>query len=81
VASFIPCIVRLIDAKSNCKNFVYKINPIYDDKIIFNIKVECIIRANLVHIISAIVKIIKEWRREENGRKSSNRRTYGHCYE
>lgn len=81
ISAFIPLIIRLFNFKINYKKFFYRINPIYDSKKVLNIKVQCIISANLVHIISTISKTMKEWRSEENGRKSSNRRAYGHCYE
>ena len=67
--------------KVNYKSCNYKINPIYSNKKILNIKLKSIISANLVHIITIIYRNIKEWRCENNGRKTSNRRAYGNCNE
>ena len=61
--------------KRACK---YSITPLYIDKKVFNIKLNCIISINLVHIIYIIYK---EWRGNINGRTASNRKSYGNCNE
>lgn len=81
LSSFIALLIKQLDIHVNHKNFFYKVTPIYTDEIIMNIEIKCIISTNLVHIITIICKSIKEWRREDNGRKPSNRRAYGNCYE
>ncbi len=66
--------IRRNNIKKDLKNCSYQIKPIYDNKKIFNIKFSSIISVNLVHIITIICKKIIEWRCDQNGRKSSNRR-------
>lgn len=55
----------------------FEVVPIYQDKNILNIKLNCIFRINLIHYINKM--ILKG--RDENERKSSNRRTYAYSNE
>ena len=77
VSSVIAILIRLSKAKIDYKNFYYKINPVYINKKILNIRLKCIISINFVHIITTIARSIKEWRRDKDGGKSPNRRAYG----
>lgn len=81
VSSTISFLLGIFRKKIKSDGVFYKVNPIYSGDIMINIKLQCIITVNLVHIITTIYKSIKEWRREGNGRKSSNRKPYGNCYE
>ena len=49
------------------------INPLYVNQKILNIKLDCIITTNLVHIISILYKNLKKWRCDVNGNETSNR--------
>ena len=55
----------------------FEILPIYQDKNILKIKLNCIIRINLIHYI---YKTISK-RRDKNERKSSHRRAYAYSNE
>lgn len=55
----------------------FKILPIYQDKNILNIKLNCIFRLNLIHYIYKT--ILKG--RDDNERKPSNRRAYAYSNE
>lgn len=55
----------------------FKIIPQYQNKNIFNLKLNCIFRINLIHYIYKT--ILKG--RDKNERKSSNRRTYAYSNE
>lgn len=55
----------------------FKIIPIYENKNILNIKLNCIIRINLIHYI---YKMIKKGRKRNEG-KSSDRRPYAYNHE
>lgn len=81
ISNAITFVLKKLKTKINYKKCSYKINPMYVDKKILNIELNGIISANLVHIISIIYRNMKEWRCEKNGRKTSNRRAYGNCYE
>ncbi len=51
LSSIIAVGIELSQLKINPKKFYFKINPIYTDKKVLNIKLKCIISTNLVHII------------------------------
>lgn len=55
----------------------FEITPVYQDKNILNIKLNCIFRLNLMHYI---YKTISKGR-DENERKPSNRRSYAYSNE
>lgn len=59
------------------KNYYYKIEPIYINKNIYKINLNCIFDAKLVHIIYVIFKLIKE----EKYERTSNRKSYEYSYE
>ncbi len=59
------------------KSNKFKICPIYKDKNILNMQINCIIRFNLIHYIYK--NILKG--REKNERKPSNRRSYAYSHE
>ena len=65
----IPILLRLGKINVNQKRFFYKISSSFKNKNILNIDLDCIVSANLRHII---YMLIKEWRRDKNGRKASN---------
>lgn len=77
ISSFIGIAIKLSKLKINSKKFYFKVNPIYTNKKILNIKLKCIINVNLVHIIFIFFRSKKDWRSDENGRKPSNRKSYG----
>lgn len=77
VSSFIGILLKVANMQINYKNFRYIIKPIYQNEKILNIRFACIISTNLVHIITIICKSLIEWRCEDNGRKSPNRKAYG----
>lgn len=81
LSNIITFLLKILSLNINYKKCSYKINPIYSDKKILNIKLNCIISTNLVHIISIIYRNMKEWRCDKNGRRASNRRAYGNCNE
>ena len=55
----------------------FEVLPIYQEKNIVNIKLNCIFRVNIIHYIYKT--ILKG--RDKNERKSSDRRTYAYSYE
>lgn len=62
------------------KNYYYKIDPIYHKGNYYKIKLDCIIRLKMVHIIYIIYVILKKRRGRKNAR-TSNRRPYEYSYE
>ena len=64
--------------KSNNNKFI--INPIYINKNLLNIELNCIFETKLIHIIYIIYILNKKGRVSKNGR-TSNRRAYDYSYE
>ena len=69
----------LIDYKdySNCR---YKIEPIYLNKNLYKITLNCIIEEKMVHIINILFKFLKKGRSDKYER-TSNRRSYDYSNE
>ena len=63
---------------SKCK---YSIKPLYLNYSKLNIKFNCIISVNLVHITYIVFKNFMKWRSGAHGRKTSHRESYDNCYE
>ena len=62
------------------ERYNYEIYPIYQNKNLIKIELNCIIKVKMVHIISIIYLLLKKRRVEKNGR-TSNRRAYDYSYE
>ena len=73
LSNIIAFFIKFTNVKINLKNFKYMINPLYVNQKILNIKLDCIITTNLVHIISIMYKNLKKWRCDVNGNETSNR--------
>ena len=81
LSNIIAFFIKFTNVKINLKNFKYMINPLYVNLKILNIKLDCIITTNLVHIISILYKNLKKWRCDVDGNETSNRLSYGNCDE
>ena len=57
------------------------INPIYINKNLLNLKLDCIINIKVIHIIYIIIYILNKKRRDDKYGRTSNRRSYGYSYE
>ena len=73
LSNIIAFFIKFTNVKINLKNFKYMINPLYVNQKILDIKLDCIITTNLVHIISILYKNLKKWRCDVNGNETSNR--------
>ena len=58
----------------------YLIYPIYQNKNLIKVQLNCIIKVKMVHIISVIYILLKK-RRVDKNERTSNRRTYDYSYE
>jgi hypothetical protein len=58
----------------------YTITPVYADKNIIKINLNCIIKIKMIHIICVLYILMKK-RRVEKHERTSNRRTYDYSYE
>ena len=64
--------------KENVNECSYRINPIYNNRNLYNIDFDCIIDAKLVHIIYVIYLMRKKGEKNE---RTSNRKPYEYSYE
>lgn len=64
----------------NKEKYSYEIYPIYQNKNLIKLDLNCIIKVKMVHIISIIYLIVKK-RRVEKSERTSNRRSYDYSYE
>ena len=62
------------------KQYKYKILPVYQNKNLYKLKLDCIIYVKMVHIIYILQVILKRKRDGKNAR-TSNRRSYDYSYE
>lgn len=61
--------------------YYYQILPVYINKNVYEIKLDCIIEIKMVHIINIIYVLSKKRRVDKNEQRTSNRRSYGYSYE
>lgn len=64
----------------NEQKYYYHITPIYQNRNVIKINLNCIIQVKVVHIISMIYVLLKR-RRVEKHERTSNRRSYDYSYE
>ncbi len=62
------------------ENHKYIVTPIYQNRNLIKVQLNCIIKVKMVHIIS-IIYILSKKRRVEKHERTSNRRTYDYSYE
>ncbi len=83
VASIASIISTLLPyfAKSLKKNkYIYNIKPLYYNKNLYKINLNCIIEIKMVHIIN-IILFIKKGRKKNEQSTTSNRKPYAYSYE
>lgn len=72
--------ITLKQQLAHSKENRFIINPIYSNKNLLNLELNCIFKIKLLHIIY-IIYILKKKRRDDKYVRTSNRRTYGYSYE
>lgn len=70
---------NVINTNNDLSYYKYKIMPIYSNKNLYKINLNCIINAKLVHIIYIIYFIEKG--RSDKDERTSNRKSYEYSYE
>ena len=82
ISVIVPIILRLTNKYiKNINNYRYKILPIYGNKNVLKLDLDCIINLKFVHIINIIYIIVKMKRRSDKNERTSNRRSYDYCHE
>ncbi len=71
--------MRKLDLSSS--KYKYNIIPIFQNKNLYKINLNCIIQLKMVHIINVIYIFSKKGRSDKNERTASNRKSYGYSYE
>ena len=75
----VASIVGIMLRNEVTENDKFEIQPIYMQKNLINLKLDCIIRIDLIHYIYK--SILKKERGKKNERKSSNRGAYAYSNE
>lgn len=81
LSSAISIALPHVAKKIESKNYQYEITPIYENKNLYKINLNCIIELKMVHIINIIYILKKKGKSEKNERTTSNRKSYGYSYE
>lgn len=80
LATIIGIGVARVVKKYEKEKYNYEIYPIYQNKNLIKVNLNCIIKVKVVHIISIIYLLLKK-RRVEKYERTSNRRAYDYSYE
>jgi len=80
ISSAISIIIGRNVKEYGSKKIYYQITPVYINKNVFKIKLNCIINVKMVHIMNIIYVLLKRRRRNIYG-GTSNRRTYDYSHE
>lgn len=80
LSTFIAVLLPYTIKKYKKENYYYEILPVYSDKNLYEIKLNCIIEEKMVHIISIVHALLKK-RRVDKNERTSNRRSYAYSHE
>lgn len=80
LSTFIAILLPYTIKKYKKENYYYEILPVYSDKNLYEIKLNCIIEEKMVHIISIVYALLKK-RRVDKNERTSNRRSYAYGHE
>ncbi len=80
LSTFVAVLLPYTIKKYKKENYYYEILPVYFDKNLYEIKLNCIIEEKMVHIISIVYALLKK-RRVDKNERTSNRRSYAYGHE
>lgn len=80
LSTFVAVLLPYTIKKYKKENYYYEILPVYSDKNLYEIKLNCIIEEKMVHIISIVYALLKK-RRVDKNERTSNRRSYAYSHE
>ncbi len=63
------------------EKYEYKMIPVYQNKNIINLNLNCIIQVKMVHIICIIFTLLRKRKEKQKHERTSNRRSYDYSYE
>ena len=76
IASIISIALPYLAKSLNKERYIYNIKPLYYNKNLYKINLNCIIEIKMVHIINIIFVFIKKGRKKNEQSTTSNRKSY-----
>ena len=81
IASIISIALPYLAKSLNKERYIYNIKPLYYNKNLYKINLNCIIEIKMVHIINIIFVFIKKGRNKNEQSTTSNRKSYAYSNE
>ena len=81
IASIISITLPYLAKSFKKERYIYNIKPLYRNKNLYKINLNCIIEIKMVHIINIIFVLIKKGRKKNEQSTTSNRKPYAYSYE
>lgn len=81
IASIISITLPYLAKSFKEERYIYNIKPLYYNKNLYKINLNCIIEIKMVHIINMIFVLIKKGRKKNEQSTTSNRKPYAYSYE
>ena len=81
IASIISIALPYLAKSLKKERYIYNIKPLYYNKNLYKIHLNCIIEIKMVHIINIIFILIKKGRKKNEQSTTSNRKPYAYSYE
>lgn len=81
IASIISIALPYLAKNLKKERYIYNIKPLYYNKNLYKINLNCIIEIKMVHIINIIFILIKKGRKKNEQSTTSNRKPYAYGYE
>ena len=81
LSSVLGIAIARVIKKYQEEKYEYKMIPVYQNKNIINLNLNCIIQVKMVHIISIIFTLVRKRKEKRKHERTSNRRSYDYSYE
>ena len=81
IAAIISIALPYLAKSLNKERYIYNIKPLYYNKNLYKINLNCIIEIKMVHIINIIFVFIKKGRKKNEQSTTSNRKSYAYSNE
>ena len=81
IAAIISIALPYLAKSLNKERYIYNIKPLYYNKNLYKINLNCIIEIKMVHIINIIFVFIKKGRKKNEQSTKSNRKSYAYSNE
>ncbi len=81
IASIISIALPYLAKSIKKERYIYNIKPLYYNKNLYKINLNCIIEIKMVHIINIIFILIKKGRKKNEQSTTSNRKPYAYSHE